>query len=363
MLCALSFFTACSDDDNSDSGMPVLLKGETAFSAEKLSLKYGDSPLLGKAITFATEDGKTGTIKMEGVFDPSIIKDLLPSKADIVPALAPGVIPGEVVTMFNVNLTQDGNKYTFEGTDTNNGREMKYAGTVDSTSMTLTVNVKMPKNDLLGTWNLAKQDLATGKSPIILSWISTSPGITIPGMIEDPWPTKDAATLLGNVVLPTILAKYLHSVTFQEDGNIVASYSASGKEDDNSVSPANLAQYYIKDSKLYLQLNIDMILATVAAGEAKTKALDASVILQFASLLSEGIPLNCEVKDGAAAIYADKSLILPLLSLLSSEEIAGLIIAQVPAKQQEMVKAIFAQLPELIKTTTEFNAGLNLVKE
>lgn len=111
MLCALSFFTACSDDDNSDSEVPVLLKGETAFSAEKLSLKYGDSPLLGKAITFSTEDGKTGTIKMEGVFDPSIIKDLLPSKNNVVPALAPGVIPGEVVTMFNVNLTQDGNKF------------------------------------------------------------------------------------------------------------------------------------------------------------------------------------------------------------------------------------------------------------
>lgn len=291
MLCALSFFTACSDDDNSDSEVPVLLKGETAFSAEKLSLKYGDSPLLGKAITFSTEDGKTGTIKMEGVFDPSIIKDLLPSKNNVVPALAPGVIPGEVVTMFNVNLTQDGNKYTFEGTDSNNGREMKYAGTVDSTSMTLAVNVTMPKNDLLGTWNLAKQDMTTGKSPV------------------------------------------------------------------------NLAQYYIKDGKLYLQLNIDMILATIAANKTKTKALDASVILQFASLLSEGIPLNCEIKDGTAAIYADKDLILPLLSLLSSEEIVELIIAQVPAGQQEMVKAIFDQLPELIKTTTEFNAGLNLEKE
>lgn len=159
-----------------------------------------------------------------------------------------------------------------------------------------------------------------------------------------------------------MLAKYLHTVTFQEDGNIVASYSSAGKEGESTISPANLAQYYIKDSKLYLQLNIDMILATVAANKTKTKALDASVILQFASLLSEGIPLNCEVKDGAAAIYADKDLILPLLSLLSSEDIVGLIIAQVPAAQQDMLKAVFAQLPELIKTTTEFNAGLNLEK-
>lgn len=277
-------------------------------------------------------------------------------------SLAPGVVPGEITTMFNVNLTQDGNKYTFEGTDSNNGRELKYVGTVDSTAMSLAVTVTMPKNDLLGTWNLAKQDMATGKSPIILSWISTSPGITIPGIIDEPWPTKDAAALLGNLVLPSMLAKYLHTVTFQEDGNIVASYSSAGKEGESAISPANLAQYYIKDSKLYLQLNIDMILATVAANKTKTKALDASVILQFASLLSEGIPLNCEVKDGAAAIYADKDLILPLLSLLSSEDIVGLIIAQVPAAQQDMLKAVFAQLPELIKTTTEFNAGLNLEK-
>ena len=309
MLCALSFFIACSDDNNgkNEPEGAVLLKGTQIYSAEKLSLKYGDSPLLGKAITFATEDGKTGTIKMEGIFDPSIIKDLLPSKTEQMVALAPGVVPGEVTTMFNVDLTQEGNKYTFEGTNSNNGREMKYAGTVDSTSMTLSVNVTMPKNDLLGTWNLAKQDMATGKSPIILSWISTSSGITIPGVIDEPWPTKDAAALLGNLVLPPMLAKYLHTITFQEDGNIVASYSSTGKEGENTVSPANLAQYYIKDSKLFLQLNIDMILATIAAN--KTKASDTSVLLQFASLLSKGIPLNCEVKNGAAAVYADKDLI------------------------------------------------------
>ena len=360
MLCALSFFTACSDDDDPGSETPVLLKGSQTYEAEKLTLKYGESALLGKSITFSTEDGKTGTIKMQGVFDPSIIKDLMPSKSVQEILLAPGVIPGELTTMFDVNLVQEGNKYTFEGTDTNNGREMKYVGTVDSTSMALSVSVKMPANDLVGTWNLAKQDMVTGKSPIILSWISTAPGITIPGLIDQPWPTKDAAALLGNLILPPMVAKYLHSVTFKEDGNIVAKYSDKDDLNTQLDSPVNLAQYYIKDSKLYLQLNIDMILA--AATKSESKALDASVLLQFASLLSEGIPLNCEVKEGAAAIYADKDLILPLLSLLSSEEIVGMIITQVPAEQQKLVKAIFDQLPELIKTTTEFNAGLNLEK-
>lgn len=366
MLCALSFFTACSDDDNSEPEVPVLLKGVTTFSAEQLSLEYGGQQLLGKQVTFTTEDGKTATIKMEGVFDPSIIAGLMPSsKADLpVISLAPGVIPGEVTTMFTVNLVQEGNKYTFEGTDSNNGREMEYIGTVDSTVMVLDINVKMPKNDLSGKWNLAKSDMMTGKSPIILSWISTAPGITIPGMIEEPWPTKDAANMLGQFLLPSMLAKYLHSVTFLEDGNVTAVYTPADKEGEELTSPTNLAQYYIKDSKLFLQLNIDMILATVAKSKAnaQTKALDASVLVQFASLLSEGIPLNCEVKDGTAAIYADKSLILPLLSLLSSEEIATIIMTQVPENMQGMVSAIFTQLPELISTTTEFNAGINLEK-
>lgn len=119
-----------------------------------------------------------------------------------------------------------------------------------------------------------------------------------------------------------------------------------------------------KMASLYLQFEYRYDSCDYSANKTKTKALDASVILQFASLLSEGIPLNCEIKDGTAAIYADKDLILPLIkSAFSSEEIVELIIAQVPAGQQEMVKAIFDQLPELIKTTTEFNAGLNLEKE
>lgn len=52
MLCALSFFTACSDDDNSDSEVPVLLKGETAFSAEKTFSQIWRQPAFGKSNHF-----------------------------------------------------------------------------------------------------------------------------------------------------------------------------------------------------------------------------------------------------------------------------------------------------------------------
>ena len=39
-----------------------------------------------------------------------------------------------------------------------------------------------------------------------------------------------------------MLTKYLHTVTFQEDGNIVASYSSTGKEGENTVSGLRMEQ-------------------------------------------------------------------------------------------------------------------------
>lgn len=381
MLCALSFFTACSDDDNkkNEPEGAVLLKGTQTYSAEKLSLKYGDSPLLGKAITFATEDGKTGTIKMEGVFDPSIIKDLLPSKTEQMVSLAPGVVPGEVTTMFNVNLTQEGNKYTFEGTDSNNGREMKYAGTVDSTSMTLAVNVTMPKNDLLGTWNLApiipgeSAAEANKSQPLTMSWVSSTP-IKIdwnwisPEMPEGTMmemPVDNVVKLLSSLYASPALAGALESITFQTDGNIVASYKSKGQADWQT-SPINLAQYYIKDNKMFVQLNIDNIIATAMTNKgtkASTKASFVDIMNAFASLLSKGVPMNYAIKSDAATISVDQTLLLPLLSLLADETIVTLLLPNIPENYQTAASEVLKQLPEIIKNTTEMNVSLHLVKK
>ena len=63
---------------------------------------------------------------MVGTLDLSA---LIPSKADQSLSLAPGVIPGEVSTLIeNIILTQDGDTYTFEGTDVNDAREISYSG-------------------------------------------------------------------------------------------------------------------------------------------------------------------------------------------------------------------------------------------
>ncbi len=123
-------------------------------------MKYSDVALLGKEISFETKDGKTATLTMKGTFDMSVISGLINggSKSALIPNLVPGVIPGEITTTIsNVPLTLSGEKYTFEGTDSGNGREVKYTGSVEKDKLVLSLNVTMPKNDLTGNWNLAVQ--------------------------------------------------------------------------------------------------------------------------------------------------------------------------------------------------------------
>lgn len=81
LLCGLSIFTACSDDDENktEPEVPVLLKGTTVFKGESLNLVYSGTAMPGKEVTFSTEDGKTGSLKMVGTLDLSA---LIPSKAD-----------------------------------------------------------------------------------------------------------------------------------------------------------------------------------------------------------------------------------------------------------------------------------------
>lgn len=357
VLCTLNFFTACSDDDDS-----IILDVNTSYSGENLDLKYSGNQLLGKEILFDTQDGKTATITMKGILNITDLLAQLMSKSTEVPATAPGVIPGEVkTTLSNVVLTLSGEKYIFEGTDNSNGRELKYSGEVQKDKLTMSVNVTMPKNNLTETtWTLPTVDWSTGDAALYFLWESDHEGITIPGLIEEPWPTKDASMMISMIISP-MLEKVLQSVTFQADGNIVASYS---KDDASSwqTSPINLAQYYFKDNKMYVQLNVDMIMATVQSNKSKA---DAQIpgLSDLYPLFSTGIPFNCKIENGKAKIYMDKDLLVPILSILGNDMISGLIINSIPEAQKEMVKGILAQLPSLLQATTRMDLGLSLVKE
>lgn len=366
VLCTLSFFTACSDDDE----VKVLEGVNASFNGETLDLKYSGSPLLGKEVAFDTKDGQTATITMQGTLDLSAISGLFGggSKANL-PAIsyAPGVIPGEVTTTLNnVVLTQVGETYTFEGTDEANGRTVKYIGEVKKDKMTLSLDVTMPTNPLTegGLWKM------TGST---FNWVS-SVDITIPGLIEEPWPMKDASSLINMFFISPKLKEVLSDVTFKADGNIVATYKNKAGVDVES--PINLANYYIKNNKLYVTLNIDMIVQVATKADNSEALLSLMTELMqtpLMSALSEGFPLNYTIENGTAKISIDQDFLLPILKVLVNNEFVmgmlkeamvgmgasgGIAAILTPAA----IEGIIAQIAPIVNGTSELSFGLELKK-
>lgn len=382
VLCSTGAFTACSNDNGNgdpEPEVPVLLKGENTYDGDKLALTYSDAVMPGKQIKFGTTDGKTGTLTMSGVLD---LSSLLSSKSDNTP-LAPGVIPGETSTIIsNIELKQSGNKYTFSGTDTNDNRSVEYTGEVDSTKLTVSLKVKMATNNLLGTWNLVPYNYYT--APIYVQWDSEkSFGIDFEGNgdVQEMAP-GDLVTLammmpfVDNKNPHQLLLSVLKNVTFKEDGNIVASYSkgeniqAPQWED----SPANIAQYYVKDNTVYLLLNPSMIISSIMT-KAETSSAEEQVlqglITNILPMLGTGFPLTYKIEGDNLTVFANTDLTMKLLSivspLLKDESFMNELLnkmAQDPqfASFMPMAKAIFGQLPEVLEKTTKFEVGINLAK-
>ena len=348
MLCSLSLMTtSCSKDDDPTVEEGKVLDVNASYKGESLDLTYSESVLPGKVITFNTTDGKTATLEMKGEFD---LTSLIPTKADMpVMNLAPGVIPGEVTTTIsNVALTLDGETYKFEGTDSQNGRTTEYKGQVEKGKLTLAINNVMPESKIQGTWNLADAQIVN------IVWNSDK-GILLPGSTEE-WPVENLVQIISMALDKPIKAA-LNTISFNNDGNIVADYNKDGEK---KVSPLNIANYYMKDDKMYVQMNIAMLLTVIN----QTKAgFDMGAIAQFLPLLSEGVPLTCSVDGSNATITLEKDIIVPLLSfVLTNETISGLILKSIPENVKPMVEALLPQLTEVLSSTTEMKVSLNLKK-
>lgn len=343
LACSLGFATSCSDDDEPVPSLDV----NATYSGESLDLTYSGEKLLGKVVTFNSNYGEPATLELRGELD---LSSLLPStKETPVVSMAPGVIPGEVTTTIaNVPLTLDGTKYVFEGTDSQNGRTATYKGSVEKGKLTLSIENEMPDNEMLGTWNLGST------SVLSLVWNSDK-GILLPGSSEE-WPTSSLAQLVPMMVDPMIKGA-LKTISLNKDGNIVANYLKSGSWVD---SPLNIAYYYMKDDKMYVQLNIQVMLAVINQTKADGGMGD---IAQFLPLLSEGVPVSYKVEGNKARVTLEKDILLPVLSfILSNDAITELILSKVPSDMQALVGALLPQFPEVLKATKDMSVSLNLEK-
>ena len=387
VICSVTLFTSCSDDDDEKMVNPV---PQTTFTGENgLQLTYNGAPMPGKKVTFTPDatNAQKATLRLEGEFDLNGILGKAKSAAareDVSMPTAPGVLPGSPVVTLPVDLTINGDQCSFAGTSETDYCTFSYKGEVSAGAMELDLSeVKLKNAKLAGmTWKLEPYDETNPNEtdPIYLVWEAEK---KVPGFMQIESVLKIALRMdliaagADNKISATdMLGTVLQDVTFMEDGNIVATYKdAANGGTEWTKSPVNLAQYVVEnDNQMKVFLNPAAIIAAVNnAG----RAVDVQAVIQQAiqmlyPMLVNGVPVAFGQTDDALSVYLNTELLLPLLKtlvvpLLSDEEVVAMLVELMKKDPDFGEMAGFAEptlkaFPEIIESTTKVEIGLNFVK-
>ena len=381
LICSMSLFTACSDDDDDKVVCPV---PQTEFTvATGLNLTYNGGSMLGKKVTFTPDasDATKATLVLAGNLDLSGILTREAASG----SFGAGVFPGSPVVTLPVTLNIQGDECSFSGTSEIDYCTFDYAGKVTASSLKLDLtNVALKNSALSGTtWVPTPSDYT--EEPIHLIWESNKNVEVMPG-----WklPIQTILTLAlrmplidaggdDKVNVEDMLCSVLHDITLGVDGNISASYVDAAQGGTSVVkTPANVAQYVVlSDTQMKVYLNLDAIIANVKRLGSSTKAIDMSEILSQAvtsllPLVTDGVPLTYEKNEGKLKVYLNTDLLLPLMKnivapLFSDEEFVNMLIEAMKAdpdfgSMAGMAEGMLKGLPEIINETTRLEVGLNL---
>lgn len=386
VICSVTLFTSCSDDDDEKMVNPV---PQTTFTGENgLQLTYNGAPMPGKKVTFTPDatNAQKATLRLEGEFDLNGILGKAKSAAareDVSMPTAPGVLPGSPVVTLPVDLTINGDQCSFAGTSETDYCTFSYKGEVSAGAMELDLSeVKLKNAKLAGmTWKLEPYDETNPNEtdPIYLVWEAEKKvlGLPIESVLKIALRMDLIAAGADNKISATdMLGTVLQDVTFMEDGNIVATYKdAANGGTEWTKSPVNLAQYVVEnDNQMKVFLNPAAIIAAVNnAG----RAVDVQAVIQQAiqmlyPMLVNGVPVAFGQTDDALSVYLNTELLLPLLNtlvvpLLSDEEVVAMLVELMKKDPDfgEMVglaEPTLKAFPEIIESTTKVEIGLNFVK-
>lgn len=386
VICSVTLFTSCSDDDDEKMVNPV---PQTTFTGENgLQLTYNGAPMPGKKVTFTPDatNAQKATLRLEGEFDLNGILGKAKSAAareDVSMPTAPGVLPGSPVVTLPVDLTINGDKCSFAGTSETDYCTFSYKGEVSAGAMELALSeVKLKNAKLAGmTWKLKPYDKEDPNEtdPIYLVWEAEKKVfdfLPIESVLKLALRMELIAAGADHKVSATeMLGTVLQDVTFMEDGNIVATYKdAANGGTEWTKSPVNLAQYVVEnDNQIKVFLNPAAIIAAVNnAG----RAVDVQTVIQqtiqmLYPMLVNGVPVAFEQTEDALSVYLNTELLLPLLNtvvpLLSDEEVVAMLVELMKkdpdfSEMADLAEPMLKAFPEIIESTTKVEIGLNFVK-
>ncbi|MEI3443936.1 MAG: DUF4925 domain-containing protein [Bacteroides thetaiotaomicron] len=344
VACTTFFLASCEETYNDKLFWPGELSQEygSYIKPSTLDLTYSGEKLIGKTVSFQTEDSKKGTLTLNDI------------------------IPGEKETSFRINLSEQEDNYTFSGeTVSGAGATVKYAGSITPKTMKLDLNVTMPQNQWMKTYQMSELTRGRGKDVVRnqttgeYEWGESDNQILTAALYTDMdlEMVKEAGSLYATVSVIIkgmggyLLPQLLKSVTLESDGNITAEYTSdelqlgeqkfSEIDMDNPASqqqvinfimmklmfntlsadditaatqgrnyaesPRGLAFWYLKNDLLYVKLNLPGIISLAMQGQGQT--VDAHLIAGIADAILKSNPFLLKTLLGVVSESLDNSLL------------------------------------------------------
>lgn len=213
-----------------------------------------------------------------------------------------------------------------------------------------------------GTWKVQDAGFdanVNSTGSVVLKWEgSDDAAIEIPGLFDEPYPVKDAISMVP-MLLNTQLRSVLQDVTFNEKGQISATYKEEADDNDWKVANDYATYQVVNENMITLFLNTAKI--TEDIDDAQEKAMVTSMLDQFKT----GIPVHVSYPAAnKVKFYVDKDFVAPIIAMLYAQvnKIPTTGIDKDDLAKFLILKTVVNQLPAIMDKTTKFEAGLELMK-
>ena len=175
---------------------------------------------------------------------------------------------------------------------------------------------------------------------------------------DEPYPIKDAIKM-APMLLNTQLRNVLQDVTFNEKGQISATYKEESDDKDWKVANDYASYQVVNENMITLFLNTTKI--TEDIDDAQEKAMITNMLDQFKT----GIPVHVSYPaTNKVYFYVDKDFVAPIIAMLYAQvnKIPTTGMDKDDLAQFMILKSVVNQLPAIMEKTTKFEAGIELIK-
>lgn len=210
-----------------------------------------------------------------------------------------------------------------------------------------------------GTWKVQEAGFDANGNPtgsVVLNWEGSDDAtITIPGLMDEPYPVKDAIKM-APMLLNSQLRSVLQDVTFNEKGQISATYKEEADDKDWKVANDYATYKVVNENMITLFLNTTKITEDIDDAQ---EAMITSMLDQFKT----GIPVHVSYPATNKVylyFYVDKDFVAPIIKMVNKIPATGM--DKDDLAQFMILKSVVNQLPTIMEKTNKFEAGIELMK-